>query len=236
MKLPHTVTFTGADERTDLSMLARLAAYYPEMEIAVLLWTPMMGQPLYPTFGQLKAFGRNTSIPRKALHVCGVDVETLLAWEKGSPVRALVLDGGYKRIQLNFDCRDQPGITAAQIDCFCERLGEHDDSIQVITQYNDANAAVVNAITDANHRLLMDSSLGRGILPATWAAPPEHMLGLTSWAGGLSPENIAQQLPLIAAVAQGQRYGVDLQSGVIGVNGLNPAYCRNVLNTIEALR
>jgi hypothetical protein len=60
---------------------------------------------------------------------------------------------------------------------------------------------------------LFDFSGGKGILPGVW---PKPMLGKMKWygyAGGLSPENLIRELPLIHQVAIGN-YWIDVETHV----------------------
>jgi hypothetical protein len=58
--------------------------------------------------------------------------------------------------------------------------------------------------------VLFDASAGRGLTPRRWPAPlPGVRCG---YAGGLGPETIATELPLIEQAADGEPYWIDMES------------------------
>ncbi len=59
--------------------------------------------------------------------------------------------------------------------------------------------------------MLVDASGGRGITPAAWEAPATAKR--VGFAGGLSPENMGWQLPLIRSVAKPD-FWVDMESSL----------------------
>ena len=63
-----------------------------------------------------------------------------------------------------------------------------------------------------NLSFLFDESMGLGTIAAAWPAPPDGQR--FGYAGGLSPLNISEQLQLMAEVAAGCTFWVDMESGV----------------------
>lgn len=59
------------------------------------------------------------------------------------------------------------------------------------------------------HQLLVDASGGRGVSPAEWTRP--NTTRAVGFAGGLGPDNLAGELPRIAAVARGP-WWVDMET------------------------
>lgn len=67
-------------------------------------------------------------------------------------------------------------------------------------------------ITAPNHRVLIDSSRGRGLLPREWQTHlPEKRCG---YAGGITPANCHLQLPEIAQAAGGNDYFVHVETAI----------------------
>jgi len=57
--------------------------------------------------------------------------------------------------------------------------------------------------------VLFDSSGGRGLAPVSWPAP---LPGTTcGYAGGLGPDTLTEQLPLIHTAANGRGYWIDME-------------------------
>lgn len=92
----------------------------------------------------------------------------------------------------------------------------------VILQWRQAPFAYVAG----DVHLLQDRSGGRGALETEWFAPDElcRKAGAAiGYAGGLSPSNIAEQLPRIAEAAGGMAFWIDCESGVRTDDWLDPA-------------
>lgn len=199
-------TLTGVDERTDLTRVANLSRDYPVAEWGFLYSPKRQGQPgRYPSV----EFLRNaiSSLPKRvrvALHVCGQGVHDLLANEKvvSELVEMVALRTG--RVQLNFnhakDAIDMPALHAF--------LGKY-SAMQVITQYNEANAGLWQELQQhLAHAVLFDSSGGRGIKAETWPVPLPISCG---YAGGLGPDNLDDALEQLAMVAGSNSFWVDME-------------------------
>jgi hypothetical protein len=66
-------------------------------------------------------------------------------------------------------------------------------------------------------QVLQDQSGGRGELAAEWVEPSPLCVkagGGIGYAGGLNPDNIAEQMPKIIKASNGQRFWIDCESGV----------------------
>ncbi len=169
------LTVTGADERTDVALLAKLDA-----EIGLLYTETPEGRNRYPRWEWI----RETSLElRKAsLHVCG------------RAARAKLMEGtlpvsGFQRIQVN------GGILALEVEHLCEMYPLH----TIITQHHVNNAHLL-FVRSINHAVLLDASGGRGISPSAWKTPAtEKAVG---FAGGLGPDNLTAELQTIGRIAR----------------------------------
>ena len=189
------ITLTGADERTRISDLVRLRMM--GAEIGLLLTHSPDGRNRYPSLGWIWEAATELQ-GHAALHVCG------------QRARQTLFEGGYKnllkwfgRIQVNGD--PSPGA----IKDLCQRY----DTKVVITQYplNDSTLEMDDIY--CNHALLVDGSGGRGISPEKWERPATSKL--VGFAGGLGPENLATELPKIAAVADDEGdWWVDMEGNL----------------------
>jgi hypothetical protein len=195
------VTFTGADERADLTRLTQIALAHPWAEFALLVSPSRAGTERYPGPGWRARFLRSAvPLPQRALHLCGAAVDQFLA-EDEALFQELDRAG---RVQLNFD---MGRLTDQQLQGlrsqFHEWLGFAPDT-QFILQYNAANAYLPDLMRGAgaalpNVSFLADSSGGRGIAPRTW---PRPLTGyFTAYAGGIGPGSIARTLEQLQGVA-----------------------------------
>ena len=183
------ITLTGADEFTDVDALLKLDA-----EIGLLYSATPEGRNRYPRLEWI----RDTSLElrRAALHVCGRAARTMLT-EGKIPV------SGFQRIQVN------GGILSLEAERLCAMYPRH----TIITQHHTYNAHLL-AVRSPNHAVLLDTSGGRGISPSAWKQPAtEKVVG---FAGGLGPDNLAQELRTIREIAR-PGWWVDME-GKLRVN------------------
>jgi len=194
MKIPAIqTTLTGADERTPLAELLKLAAW-PHVEIGLLYTFAPEGRNRYPSLDWLHGIApRLSTVGRLALHVCGGRARRqLMDGELADLFRhaqRLQVNGTLQPEEVEHICSLYPGKT-------------------IITQHCTVNAALVDTIEAKNHALLVDGSGGRGVSPTAWVRPATAKA--VGFAGGLGSENIIEQRPLIAAVATGQ-WWIDME-------------------------
>lgn len=197
------VTITGIDERVSLGELFELQTEFPLVEWGVLFSVSRGGSPRYPrttwiTDALLPTMNRHQL--RCALHVCG-----------RSAIRAALTGLSFvqfPRIQLNFSYPEYVDDIPTLVN-----VVEH-STVEIITQYNEENKPLLSSLgTCENHSILFDASGGNGIKPEGWH-PYLTEPRWCGYAGGLSPDNLAEQLPLIEAASGGNSYWIDMESGV----------------------
>ncbi len=198
MRLSH-LTFTGADDAVDPGELARLSAQAPLIEWGLLLSAEDQGRPRFPSRQWRAEFLRAAPRARRAAHVCGPGLLRGTAMPHPSE--------RCQRMQLNFSADDLEADTVQRWVDVWQRGGDGSPSVW-ITQHNAANAHLherfvrpdgVQAKAGPRHAVLFDASGGRGRMPGHW---PWALAGRDcGYAGGLGPETIDLQLPLIAAAA-----------------------------------
>jgi len=203
---PSRITFTGADPTCTLSELLALAQVDRRIEFAFLYSETKAGAGRYPPARWIAETAREIEraygFGRVALHVCGRAVRKLLRGERLDPDLGSLWR--FQRIQLNGHLDVEDGGRLRQL------LGEY-AGWQIITQY-DSNPSLHDLIRRPGHQVLFDSSGGRGIERLEW---PRHLGDWTcGYAGGLGHDNLASQLPLIAAAAAGalDGYWIDMES------------------------
>lgn len=206
------VTITGADDSIKPQELLSITQEFPFVEWGILASFNNTflsgGTKRYPSprwISDLQAIAETTgSLPSLSLHINGSWVRELLL---GGIVIPQELLHCFHRVQLNFH--------AERTECnpkeFAEALKRIDK--QFIFQLDGANGNEhLNAVYEwetPNCFGLFDVSGGAGILPDKWpqpiyldVQPGEHGEGEEYWAyhgyaGGLGPENLAEQIPLI---------------------------------------
>jgi phosphoribosylanthranilate isomerase len=190
-----TITLTGADERTSLPALNKLTSDgRGAVEIGLLYTVEPEGRHRYPSRSWLSKAAAALSGPI-ALHVCGSAARAQLQAQTLTDLVAHV-----QRIQVN-------GTLASQVvEQLCELYPRH----IIITQHNAANDSLLQ-VRAANHAVLVDGSGGRGISPACWQRPQTNKA--VGFAGGLGPENLKSQLPVIAKAAEGA-WWVDMEQSL----------------------
>lgn len=138
-----------------------------------------------------------------ALHMCGDGAPNLINGDEQEQNLLEIMRQRNGRIQLNFNAARR-GFTTSQLSDFIAKAG-----VDIITQYSKPNASVVSNIQLNNHLMLFDASGGQGKLRDSWNPPLAN--AVCGYAGGLSPINIAEQLPLIHSAVGGNPYWIDME-------------------------
>lgn len=207
------VTLTGADERTDLIALARLAVEYPALEVGLLYSATPEGRHRYPRLSWIETVV-GLMPGRCAVHVCG----------RGA--RAAMMDGALGRVlpyvhRVQVNGHVEPGELAPLAARFPI----------IITQWQPGRDShdfedAVASNRGLCHQWLVDGSGGRGQAPAAWSRPAcRRPVG---FAGGLGPETLDAALPNIAAIAEGA-WWIDMESSLRTNDWFDLDRCRAVL-------
>jgi len=205
--MPLFCSLTGVDARTDLDQLVLLTyGRQRQVEFAVLYSHSRAGnEPRYPERKFVAHFGRTAHAHgvMAAVHLCGSAVADFVAGEED----VVQIARGFRRVQLNFSAGSAP-FTLAELNA---AIGRHPGI--VITQHNDANREVAAAVTAANHHVLFDSSLGKGIRTVEW---PEPLPGKTcGFAGGIGPDNAGEVVAsLRRKFGRDGHYWIDMESRI----------------------
>jgi hypothetical protein len=200
-------SLTGVDETTALVELVAVSDLYPFVEWGF-MYSPKRqgGRGRYPSVTRLRrAFKELPSMVRVALHVGGNGVPQLLDGEAvvSGLFEQIRTRGG--RVQLDLEAGGGE-VDVAKLRAFM--LGR--PGVTFITPHNNDTAPITAALADvANHAILFDVSLGRGLAPEVWPAPlPAVRCG---YAGNLGPEQLARALPRIYEAAGSTEFWIDMQ-------------------------
>lgn len=222
-----SVTVTGADDSVKPIDLIQIARDFPYVEFGILLGNHF-NESRFPSAGWLHHLymtamkGCGQCLPahllRLSAHLCGSLVPEFLS----GTARLLPLVFG--RMQVN-----TYGIRHSHDPLHLRRnvLRANHSGIQVIFQYDQVNAESLSDCRDGSPgnfcsglsiAALFDLSHGMGVLPEVW---PESLPGIPcGYAGGLSPENVAEELPKIAeAAGKGTPFWIDVETGVRSPDG-----------------
>jgi hypothetical protein len=221
-----TCTLTGVDSSTSLDEVAGLSLEFPFVEWGFLLYLGR-DEGRYSAPSEIAArLERLAGNARVALHVCGR--EALLQFCAGEGVTADLANQVEKmsgRIQLNLRLDLLPPIAIAPA---LDR-----SLVPVIIQHNRANTPLWDQLP-GTQQTLFDASGGRGVLPESWPTPISTQP--FGYAGGLSPENIATELPRMAAAAGGSAAWrwIDMEGKLRVEDRFDLARCRQVLEAVKA--
>lgn len=209
------VTCTGADDSVNPLDILALAEKYRFAEFGVLLSRSAGdgGMPRFPSqewLDRLSGFTITRGVNLSA-HICGGWVREIMLGEWGilDSHGASAMISEARRIQLNFHASPH-----AIDDQFTHGLG-HDlfENKQFIFQHDNVNNRFLDIATRAgiNAVPLFDLSHGAGVLAESWpsADPFDHGCG---YAGGLSPENVAEQLYKIEKVCGEKEIWIDAET------------------------
>jgi len=224
MKLDR-VTMTGADDSViNPRDLDDISQEYPFVEFGVLVSASQTcdGVPRFPSLAWIHGLKKFPEL-NLSLHVCGRWVRMLLAGHV-DPVLLNLASDNYQRIQLNFHAERNECDPKAMVRAL-ERLKAYGpnkdrqfifqidgemgaDHLNDVEEYNDDGLDIVG---------LFDVSHGAGMLPDSWPSPDDalmHLHGYYGYAGGLGPDNLAKQIPLIGEAAGSYRHWIDMETQI----------------------
>ncbi len=210
------VTITGADDSIDPADLVKLTEDFPFVEWGILL-SSAGKRTRFPSpawLRQLKQVTEEHKLPLSG-HLCGRYVREACQgdWEFINQDLGDVVQS-FQRFQLNFHAI----VHRLDEEKFIRGLrGRTLRNVQFIFQLDDINNHIVDVAKGGgvNAVPLFDLSGGIGVLPDVW---PEAREGYCGYAGGLSPDNIEEQLPEIEKVAGEGPVWIDIETHVRSEN------------------
>lgn len=208
-----TVTVTGADDSVNPEDLLGLVKQYPFVEFGILLGNHP-GTPRFPSDDWRERLWYQAQGSKPAMifseHLCGRRVDLFLANDY------FFDDYLVNRFQIN--THGQPhAFDVARVRRNVRGANVHGQ--QVIFQYDQINTNallacigrhVTDRYTNLNVAALYDLSHGEGRLPVEWPKPlPGVYCG---YAGGLSPDNVAEQLDKISELVRDRPFWIDAET------------------------
>lgn len=206
------VTITGADDSVTALDMKDITERFPYVEWGILLSRSQEGSPRFPSKDWLDQLADMTQVGAQLVlsgHLCG-------AWVRD------IIDGGdlfvkdrasitylFKRYQLNFHAfahwTDPASLSAG--------LSKFQREPQFIFQFDEVNNPLLQYALQEGYNAvpLFDTSGGAGVLPTEW---PAFIGTYCGYAGGLSPDNLEEQMEKILEVAAGQDIWIDVETHV----------------------
>lgn len=235
MKKLRYVTLTGADDFISPYELYKISQKYPNVEWGILIGSKE-GVSRFPTrdwINELEDFYYNIYSNKGmnlSLHICGKHLENLV---NGKEINKFFQMEIFKRCQLNFHGEALHQDAISNINKVFSVIKWNPE---VIFQLNGVNNYAMQEFDyamqefDACERSgLYDSSHGAGILPNYWQAnKTNYSIG---YAGGLGPDNIKEQLPLIEEAA-GESYWIDMETKLFTDGKFDLDKCKSVLEQV----
>lgn len=218
------VTITGADNSIPAHDLVQLSMEYPFVEWGILVSKSNEGAPRFPSGDWIshllsKCEGEQVKL---SLHVCGRWVRSLLVGNNEIP--PFMLSHQFQRVQLNFHA-ERVGCEPRRLHAALLALKPRQFIFQIDGAYGNAHLEALygeNETSYVDAVPLFDISGGAGVLPGDWPKPqymetPEQHV-YHGYAGGLSPDNLADQLPRIGEAAGDCRIWIDVETHVRSPN------------------
>ena len=196
------VTVTGADDSVNYHDLYKISQQFPFVEWGILLSKNSEGYPRFPTWKWIE--GLITEKPVGVYlsgHLCGSWVRNIVAGGTDFLDTKKEFIYGFERFQLNFHGQQHGSSLVIEkfIDSLVFLTGAKKQ--QVIFQMDGMNELLYHRAHSLYSRQrgidavpLYDVSGGCGILPEEW---PEPMGNYSGYAGGLSSDNLVEQLAKI---------------------------------------
>jgi len=204
MNLPKFITFTGADEHTNVHGMLALAARYP-IEWGVLFSPKRQGTGRYPPLETAWKFQASSPALRLSAHLCGqyatdtIDAGGLPLYRQAFDLSRFIKQ--CQRVQINTTRSD---LNVGEVSQWGASMG-----VRVIYQSRDEHCFPADDRCD----WLFDNSGGRGVSPGEWPRPEIGSPAIHGYAGGLNQDNVARNVESIEWEA-GANYWIDMESGV----------------------
>ena len=225
-----SITCSGANEHIDPEDILRLARKYPILEFGIQVTAKKCSKdsPRYLWIQELhRRIGLQDHLPHLALHINTDWVDGFIAGNIAPELDELLrLETFYRtplfeRVQLNFKIgRNIDPVTGVLM----EHLREYGQGRRFIFSCNASNIAYLHYLYKSGLRdfdVLYDSSFGEGIKAEKYIEPAFCDDDIRQgYAGGLSPDNITEELGKINQVVPDERsFFIDAEGQLKGSEG-----------------
>ncbi len=209
----NKVTITGADDSVTPQELIEISKRFPFVEWGILVSRNSQGNNRFPSLDWMNNFAElvRSEYPETQLscHLCGTYVKEVLMGSQRFSDELGKIWQLFNRVQINTHGQRHQFEVSAVSDL-------KKWSKEIIFQFDGNNQnkhildfAVINGV---NCSTLYDMSHGAGVLPKEWLMPlPNVRCG---YAGGLSPDNIKEQLALIESKVGDYELWIDMETQV----------------------
>ncbi len=210
------VTITGADDSVRPRDIYALAKEFPFSEWGLLASISNQGRPRFPSLQWITEFlGLMDDETNLSLHICGSWVRGLL---RGSRFETTFSLDRFQRIQLNFHGEDTPCDPPA-FAYTLHGIGNKQFIFQIDGRKGESHLRDLiqePSACDINVAPLFDASGGAGIVPDEWPTKDFGFGGefASGYAGGLGPDNLAVQIPLIRLAVQTPTFWIDAETKI----------------------
>lgn len=200
MKLKY-VTVTGADNSIKPKELDLIAKNFPFVEFGILLNPIKERKERFPTFDWISELNQNLNLSG---HFCGSVCKELVYDNK---IFNYDIFRKFNRIQLNFS----PYKVPLNLIHYLNQIPEKQWIFQI--GKDDKDELIQEGLNQKiNFGILFDQSGGKGILPQKWPNLKENVF--CGYAGGLGPENIEEELKIIADIVGDQEIWIDMEGKI----------------------
>lgn len=211
----NKVTMTGADNSIQPEDLFEISKKYPFVEWGILVSRNSQGKNRFPSLewmNYLSKLNRNwiqdgNEGLQLACHVCGTYVKEVLMGGHRFTIEIGELWNDFQRMQINTH-----GVKHQYDPKAIEFLKDMDK--EIIFQFDGANRPIIDLALEkgVNCSTLFDMSHGAGILPKDWLEPVKGIR--CGYAGGLSPDNVVQQIKLIESKVGEYELWIDMETQI----------------------
>jgi hypothetical protein len=209
-KIIQTITVTGADDSVqDIGQLFEISKEFPRVEWGILVSRNNMGHSRFPSLKWIETLAdmchKNPDKLNLSAHICGKWVREIFLEGKTEIFDVLPMDI-FKRVQFNFHASKHQVNEKALTDLLVSKFHQY----ELIFQFDGVNEKLIAApiLVGLNAYSLFDKSGGAGILPNEW--PRAHRY--SGYAGGLSPENVVEQLEKINVARNNYLVWIDAET------------------------
>lgn len=212
MKLDR-VTITGPDNSIKPSDLIEISQEFPFVEWGILVSASNVGCNRFPSVEWIYDFMNvaEENNWKTSLHLCGKWVRSLLVGDI-YPIVFRLADK-FARVQLNFHAERNICLPEESAEAL-HRIGNKQFIFQIDgAGGNEHMDSIKSADPSLNIVGLFDISGGAGILPDEWPTPKPGY-DYHGYAGGLGPDCLEHQIPLIAEAAKDSRIWIDMETKV----------------------
>ncbi len=206
----NKVTMTGADDSIDPTRLLEISKDYPFVEWGILTSRKSQGSNRFPSEhwrNNLYELTKDKPEINLSCHVCGTYVNELLMGGGRFMGEIGDLWKLFQRMQINthgVKHQFEWGAVSGLKELNKEVIFQYDAANTQILEYAHMNNVKCSALYDMSH--------GAGVLPKEWLKPLEIVR--CGYAGGLSPDNISDQLALIKSKVGDYELWIDMETKV----------------------